>query len=118
MTYLNGENCVPECSMGTFGNDERRCEECSWPCRHCSGEGDNCSECADGYFLNGTSCISSCGVGYYVENGTCVECGIDYCASCSNITCLQCSYPYYLISNSSGSFCLSECPSYHYPHER
>lgn len=61
--FLQGDECLPRCDVGFFGNTEsRECQRCSKECLNCEYglTGDICTSCEEGKFLQGTSCVTEC----------------------------------------------------------
>jgi proprotein convertase subtilisin/kexin type 5 len=64
-----------------------------------------------GFYLNGSICVSSCGLATYYPNnvtGTCTLC-TNNCYTCSSATyCITCNTNYYLLSDNT---CVAVCPA-------
>jgi hypothetical protein len=94
---------------------------CDLPCRTCSVSTPAlCNSCYNdttlpqvmgAIYLNGTSCVSICGIGNYLDtaSSTCMSCP-STCSSCSSFTsCISCSSGFLF----NGS-CLTSCPYTYY----
>lgn len=78
------------------------CQQCSPACLTCRGSSSyDCLSCNAGYFwLNGSSCVSSCPVGFYsnFNSQTCLPCPYG-CATCnSSNNCTTCISSFVLTS--------------------
>lgn len=69
------------------------CKACEPGCATCDVIASNCTSCPSGEFLKGTSCVLTCGLGFYADSSSkcqecrteCVQCnGWDTCNSCKN----------------------------------
>ena len=94
---------------------------CTLPCKTCSVSTPTiCNSCYNdttlsqvmgAIYLNGTNCVSICGVGNYLDtmSSSCMTCP-STCSSCTSLTnCISCSSGF--LFNSS---CLSSCPYSYY----
>jgi proprotein convertase subtilisin/kexin type 5 len=121
--------CVLSCPSGYFAaamastnfNNSYyyQCVTCFSPCQTCSQAGSTCTSCVSGYSLQGASCLSDCGNGYYptiifstsiwgwtISIQICRHCP-DICVTCSDSsTCTSCPSSYHLDQNGN---CLSNC---------
>ena len=113
--YSTCLNCVYENSRYVCGQcrdkyylstieDTKYCKACPQGCRTCSND-ETCSNCIEGYKLNGNTCEFYCRIGGYT-----------HCLSCDYNTknkCKECEYGYYLPDGetnncySCGSNCIS-----------
>ncbi|ELP88151.1 serine-threonine protein kinase, putative [Entamoeba invadens IP1] len=73
--------CI-HCEYGYYAFNGR-CQQCNTKCATCVSS-TTCSSCAEGYYLNGTSCLDS------------EEASINFCATYSPEGCLNCTSGYYL----------------------
>ncbi|XP_033096444.1 scavenger receptor cysteine-rich type 1 protein M130-like [Anneissia japonica] len=104
--------CIDTCPVGFYGNvTTRECIECHDHCDVCSGTANSyvCGQCAPGYLLKGSECVSDCGHGFHTTSGTCEECDSS-CATCKDnpTTCTSCVEPLYL----QGESCIATCDGY------
>jgi len=92
----DSNNCPPGETLGSGG-----CVPCT--------ELNNCTKCPDGlHFLNST-CVTSCGEGYYSDKGWCRLCTA-HCSQCmggKENDCLSCRDNFILADGA----CVSTCPS-------
>lgn len=98
------------------------CESCHAYCTVCTGAAvSQCSQCATGYFLLGTTCVvaSGCSIGTYPDSSTkvCESCHT-YCNTCtgpSNIQCPQCASGYFQVQATTTCLPSTSCPAGTYP---
>lgn len=103
--------CVDDCSEGTYYNPETNsCDKCPGECEKCKSK-DECTDCVDGFYLNGTKCTSACPSGKVQVDDKCEDCQLDDCGVCkvtsSGTTCIHCDPP--KIKNDKNE-CVIECP--------
>ncbi len=105
MQSLN--TCPASCSAGYIGNATTRiCDTCYLGCSTCTNtSSDGCTACKNVsgtvYYLNGTTCITSCGAGYYNNTpNACALCTAP-CNTCTGTAtyCLTCNTGYLLNIN-------------------
>ena len=113
--------CVATCPGGYYANaNSNQCELCvvSLHCYTCSYDGTTvtCLTCKYSYYMDSTTsvCGLACDVDEYQNkwNQSCDPCHLD-CSSCTgpeNTQCTSCPGTFYL-SNQTGGYCLSDCPS-------
>ena len=109
---LYNNSCVEDCPLH-FYRSNWTCKACHSDCRSCvNNSNDDCLSCFPGRFLDGQKCVLECPAGTFGKNGVCSPC-ITNCFSCmSRDFCDSCSSGYYLLSlQSSGTKCVSQCPS-------
>ena len=85
---------TPSCVVGYYYNSSTNdCLNCNSPCKVCKTSGNtNCSDCLDGYYLEGSTC-KLCSL------------ALANCTNCStSTTCLKCEDETYYIS---GGKCIS-----------
>jgi len=104
-------NVCSTCSSGFYlpsgssSGTQSTCQACSESnCNICSL--DICSSCGPGFYLQDTSCVSSCGIGEYIDGSECHVCSEPDCDTCDADTCSLCKPGYYL-SEADGNSCLS-----------
>ena len=57
---MPNRTCVDECEVGTFGApDDRECLPCHPSCMKCENSPNHCTDCAEGYDLNGHTCVNA-----------------------------------------------------------
>ena len=89
-----GGHCVL-CVDGTvYSITEKKCLPCHFTCGKCSFPRSNnhCITCASGLVLSGTTCLSTCPDGYYLNLSDCSPCD-PTCLTCigTHDSCLQCA---------------------------
>lgn len=70
-----------------------------------------CSNCSQGYYLDGTSCVTTCSASTYPDpsTGKCLKCPSP-CSTCTSSTfCTSCGNSTYLEPGNTGR-CISNCP--------
>jgi hypothetical protein len=110
--YLYKEVCYLQCPVGTYTlSSTYSCSACNFPCLTCSGSV-SCLTCVTGYYLEGSSCRTSCSSTYLFANttsGLCETCP-NPCVTCnyanSIIKCLSCAAGFLY----NGSSCVFLCP--------
>ena len=104
--------CVTECGAGLFLTTHNTCELCSRECAACVTSPEECTACRDPYFLNASSCSTSCPDGMYASATTrsCQHCDSSRgCRTCEDQPdrCLSCIPP----KIQKGTKCVSSCGS-------
>jgi hypothetical protein len=78
-------------------------------CATCVTTINTCLTCVSGLYLKNTSCVASCGTGYYINNSTCSSCP-STCSSCSSSTiCTGCLSSGFWVYN---GLCIDTCPTF------
>lgn len=111
--------CADACPPGTYfnsgGNPNRVCQECISICLQCVNADNQCTSCAYGYYLQGSTCQAACNSGFYTDkvqrkcfacNSECVE-----CKGSLNSDCLACGNSRFLYLG----ICGSSCPAGFFP---
>jgi hypothetical protein len=103
--------CVDECKDGTFYNSvTNTCDKCPGECEKCTSK-NVCTDCVDGFYLNGTECVSKCPKGKVEVDDKCIDCQLDDCGVCKVASggpiCIKCDPP--AIKNDKNE-CVIECP--------
>lgn len=106
VTGFTLSNGVCVCSSGNFINNLGQCVSCVTGCSSCNSS-ITCLACNAPLLLQGNSCVSRCGPGFYQNGFVCTACSPG-CASCSgpNI-CLVCQSG----QRSYNGFCYTNCPA-------
>lgn len=118
-----------KCNFGYFlhgGN----CLFCSNLCAGCINDADFCTSCWDGFVLVANSCkqsckehcltcddpCSQCEDGYFASGGSCVKCDKN-CQTCidKSFVCTTCNDGYRLVGASCEQKCADNCESCEYP---
>ena len=69
--FLLANDCVKECPVGKFVNNDKECQNCPGNCDKCVDE-TKCSTCAKGFLLTHTNqCSDKCADGFVDVNGIC-----------------------------------------------
>ena len=106
--FLTGSNiCTQNCPTGTAKENSTSCTCNFTVCATCVLTINTCLTCSPGLVLLNSSCLSTCGTGYYNSSGTCLAC-VSNCDTCSSSGCSACSTSAPILYNSS---CLSSCPT-------
>lgn len=101
--YLYGETCVLSCPTQTYSiQSSYECQTCVVPCLTCTSS-NSCLSCVAGYFLESSSCVTSCSSTELFGNSTsraCEPCP-NPCSTCSAVNstyvlCLSCQVGYLL----------------------
>ena len=108
---------VDNCGPGLF-KDGATCKPCITNCSVCNSA-DECDKCVTGNFLHiGSSdgsevlqCVSSCPGGSFVQAGVCEPCVLNCTACTGKNVCSKCLDDNYWLRNTTGEFCISECPA-------
>lgn len=110
--YLESGHCVISCLSGHYkdNNNSQLCLQCADGCSKCLGPSQKeCSECKDGFYLDGYECVKSCPVNGFADtlNRKCIPCS-EGCATCDQTVshCTTCRPGFYL----SGGSCVHDCP--------
>jgi hypothetical protein len=102
--------CVNPCPAPLLMNpNTMTCTGCSAQCASCATYATQCLSCPAGSFLQNTSCLSSCNIGYYPQATVCTPCPAICTACLSALLCTQCAANYYLYVSS----CVATCPATH-----
>lgn len=131
---LDHESIICKCKTGYyFDETAQECSKCGKDCQSCSNDGKICLECFDseilsndpndwsacacnnnGAYVGGvcqlrdhqTRVLTSCPVGFFLNNGECTKCGVrcDYCSSPTK--CTQCENFYLTYLNLEKGECL------------
>ncbi|KAL4503557.1 hypothetical protein ABPG73_017300 [Tetrahymena malaccensis] len=108
-------NCVKNCPLGYFIDNQSQCLQCGEFCNKCS-DVQTCTKCQLGYFLDyNNKCVITCQTGYYqdISQNKCIKCSDDDCAKCSQAGyCQQCTKKYLVDGK-----CQNDCPPYQYKSE-
>ena len=111
LLYFESGHCVTTCLSGRYkDNDSWSCFQCADGCLRCFGPSqEECTECQDGFFLDGQKCMQNCPSHTLSDdmNRKCVPC-YEECDTCNQTVshCLTCKPGFYL---SYGS-CVHDCP--------
>lgn len=121
--FLYLGQCVfnTSCPLGTYADSiGLTCTLCpsALNCSSCvnsSTLGIVCLKCKYGWYMNSSSkCDVTCGSNQYSNGGnnSCVNCSsaCNTCTSGSNTSCTGCASSKFLLTNSSGGYCLNSCP--------
>ncbi|CDW84379.1 neurohypophysial n-terminal domain containing protein [Stylonychia lemnae] len=108
--YLTAaRTCVDECEINTFPSDTGYCYPCDSACKNCFGSSSTaCTACSPGYYLTGTSCVTSCPNPFFSDDSSnkCEVCSY-FCEQCTTKkTCDFCAYGY--IQTKDPNNCLGE----------
>ena len=92
---FNADSRCIRCVDGTaYSITEKKCLPCHFTCGKCSVPRSNnhCITCASGLVLSGTTCLSTCPDGYYLNLPDCSSCD-PTCLTCigTHDSCLQCA---------------------------
>ncbi|KAL4429707.1 hypothetical protein ABPG74_001393 [Tetrahymena malaccensis] len=110
--------CVAQCDINqSFYVDsltnpnQNICKQCSLNCLICSSS-TNCSQCQQGFYLNGNIC-SPCMQGYYQNGNQCLPCdsSCKICSGPGSNNCIICSNSNYFISEAQNNQCVAQCLS-------
>ena len=105
--------CQDRCPDGLYAR-ENQCFFCNISCKTCTGQADKCDVCASGYYRNGSTCLTECPVGSFldVKGSSCHACD-PTCTTCSisRDNCTSCAHPRYR----SGNKCVLNCTSGYKP---
>ncbi|XP_052791092.1 extracellular matrix organizing protein FRAS1-like isoform X2 [Mya arenaria] len=93
--FVQDGRCLHTCRMGFYPSPHGTCLPCDETCYTCiEGSQFHCEMCQPGLMWKHGECVTQCGLGYYLQNGKCLECapsckscsgpGSDQCVSCSN----------------------------------
>jgi len=107
--FLNG-NCEPkQCVCGRNADDTCYEPKAQKGCKIVNCK-EQCDECLEGYFLNGTKCDEckedhcgkcngekclDCVNGYYLNGTKCTQCEKEHCCKCEEGVCLECCEGFY-----------------------
>jgi hypothetical protein len=106
--FQTGTNiCTQNCPTGTAKLNSTTCTCNFTVCATCVLTINTCLTCQTGLVLLNSSCLSSCGNGYYNSSNTCVAC-VTNCQTCSAGGCSVCYSTAPILYNSS---CYAACPS-------
>ncbi|KAM4877564.1 proprotein convertase subtilisin/kexin type 5 isoform 1-T1 [Thomomys bottae] len=98
--FLNEEinSCVTHCPDGSYQDTKKNlCQKCSENCKTCT-EFHNCTECRDGFSLQGSRCTVTCEVGRFFNGLDCQPCH-RFCATCAGAGadgCINCTEGYFM----------------------
>lgn len=108
MYNVSTPSCVNPCPTSLFMNNQTEtCTGCDSSCATCGLYSTQCLSCPAGSYLQNSSCLGSCSLGYYAIGTICTACPVE-CAVCtSSQSCSQCAFSYYLYLSS----CVDTCPS-------
>lgn len=99
--------CVNPCPAPLFmNNSTMTCTGCSANCSTCANYSSQCLSCPAGTYLQNSSCLLACNVGYYPQGTTCYPCNTICTACLSALVCTQCANNYYLYITG----CVTTCP--------
>lgn len=104
--YMQSNVCYATCPSGSYpDNPTNTCKTCINSCLTCSTAA-ICITCISSYYLNGTSCLSTCPPLYYSSSFVCYPCDAN-CMSCDSTGCLTCASTYLLYAG----ICYLQCPA-------
>ena len=108
---MDGSTCVNGCTVGTAVAVNDVCVACNVNCLQCINTPDECTQCATGSILNGSTCQLQCDAGLTLTTSspdTCVECSSS-CATCLGeiTTCTSCVAGKILYNGTCLDTCLS-----------
>lgn len=85
--------CLSDCPTGFFGNASGVCQACDVSCTSCETASTHCTSCLDpALFAENGSCVASCSIGKYLNNGQCLDCQTG-CIVCNDDTdCVNCDF--------------------------
>ncbi len=124
--YLLLKMCVNSCPAGYYANDTSgACELCTVTlnCATCYVNSTDtkiyCSTCKYGYYLQkNRTCLTGCDQYKYMNkwNHSCDDCSpiCGDCTSPSESSCNNCKANMYFLSNQTGGYCLTACPTLYY----
>ncbi|XP_069891868.1 proprotein convertase subtilisin/kexin type 5 isoform X2 [Dipodomys merriami] len=98
--FLNEEinSCVTHCPDGSYQDTKKNlCRKCSENCKTCT-EFHNCTECRDGFSLQGSRCTVTCEDGHFFNGLDCQPCH-RFCATCAGAGadgCINCTEGYFM----------------------
>ncbi|XP_048188146.1 proprotein convertase subtilisin/kexin type 5 isoform X4 [Perognathus longimembris pacificus] len=98
--FLNEEinSCVTHCPDGSYQDTKKNlCRKCSDNCKTCT-EFHNCTECRDGFSLQGSRCTVTCEDGRFFNGLDCQPCH-RFCATCAGAGadgCINCTEGYFM----------------------
>lgn len=106
LQYMLSNVCYSTCPSGYYPNlPTNTCIICTNNCSTCSSAA-VCLTCITNFFLNGSSCLSSCPPVFYSSNQICLPCS-NNCTNCDSTGCLACATTFYLYTG----LCYQACPS-------
>lgn len=131
--YLSNGFCYNSCPPGTYADlNATACVACLAPCVECLFAASYCTRCEAGLVQFQGNCTSSCPVGTYVIDSSCLDCSFP-CINCSSgSTCSECLGGYLLYNQLTcindtaycpndffkmdGKYCIpqSQCPSHYF----
>ncbi|KAF2363062.1 VWFC domain [Trinorchestia longiramus] len=112
---LQEGRCVQQCHAGYYTSEDIACLKCHSHCATCTGPGiASCTSCPAHLHLHETSCLASCPVGHYGQEGTCLSCH-DSCFECTGPAAHQCTSCFssrilVMEGLSNSGSCLTSCP--------
>ena len=127
--YLSAGTCFSSCPDGYYISPTNVCVICTPPCKTCTSD-ILCVTCVDLYFLDGTTCTTTCSGNKIPINGVCTSC-LPECAICVGTTsnCTQCNSGYVYTTDlnkcsincptgyilyAANSTCITVCPAKYY----
>lgn len=126
MAYLLNSTCYSSCPNPYYNDNNggagpTLCLPCDIKCSSCTASTNtNCNSCTVNNTLSGTTCDANClpGYGITITTGFCILCSSP-CTECyligTNCTkCITSPSQYYLITISSSTNCVSNCPIGYY----
>ncbi|XP_065188627.1 deleted in malignant brain tumors 1 protein-like [Sycon ciliatum] len=107
----SARRCVDQCPTNYRGVPGGVCQRCDFSCADCvSNAPTTCTQCYDGFFLEGGKCKAACSSNFYNVSAVCNQCHSS-CSKCSGpaaTDCTDCPKPKYL----SGGRCQDACTGY------
>ena len=91
--FLSEAAWVASCPTNSLVNGAA-CDKCNTGCSTCDTVVTNCTACDSGYYLNGTTCVTSWGDGYYGDSNTRTwhQWDTPTCNKCTSFTvCTECN---------------------------
>ncbi|XP_053388167.1 extracellular matrix organizing protein FRAS1-like isoform X2 [Mercenaria mercenaria] len=112
--FVQDGRCLHTCRMGFYPSPSGVCTPCHDTCYTCVGGTQyHCEMCQPGLMWKHGECVTQCGLGYYLQNGRCLECAPS-CKSCNgprSDQCISCTNPAQVVFHGE---CLDKCPDNFY----
>ncbi|XP_065188629.1 proprotein convertase subtilisin/kexin type 5-like [Sycon ciliatum] len=107
----SARRCVDQCPTNYRGVPGGDCQQCDFSCADCvSNAPTTCTQCNDGFVLEGGKCKAACSSNFYNVSAVCYQCHSS-CSKCDGpaaTNCIDCPLPKYL----SGGRCQDSCTGY------
>ncbi|KAL4480246.1 hypothetical protein ABPG74_020762 [Tetrahymena malaccensis] len=109
--YYNKGECLQNCPIGYYSNQNNECLKCQQECKQCTGPNKNqCKQCNQPYILQENNTCQLCQSGTFFDKNSnqCIQC-FQKCLNCygdQQDNCLECVSGYVLSKNTNE--CLTE----------